>query len=97
MPRRWRPTSGSSAAPPTSACPDLGGGHLDLHPEELTANPPDVLYPDRPPSSGRHFGQVVASGIYDRLHRRARPLHNLEHGYVNVLYNPERQRTQVAE
>ncbi len=87
---------GEFGCTPEERMPDLGGGHLASTPEELAANPPEVLYPDRPPSSGRHVGQVVASGVYDVFIDERITLHNLEHGYVNVLYNPEAPEEQVA-
>lgn len=75
--------------------PDLGGTHIASSAEALIAEPPETLYPDRPPTSGRHVGQVVASGVYDVLIDERVLTHNLEHGYVNVLYLPDAPEDQV--
>lgn len=75
--------------------PDLGGGHIASTPEELAAEPPATIYPDRPPTSGRHVGQVVASGVYDVPIDERITLHNLEHGYLNVWYAEDAPEDQV--
>jgi hypothetical protein len=62
--------------------PDLGGGHID--PAALAEQPPALIYPDRPHTSGPHVGQVVATGVYDVVVDERITLHNLEHGYVVI-------------
>lgn len=64
---------------------------------ELAANPPDLVYPDRPATSGRHVGNVVQSGVYDKVIDERFLVHNLEHGYVNVSYTQDAPAGQVAD
>ncbi len=74
---------------------DLGGGHIAGSPEALIAEPPSVIYtgtdevPGEPPSSGRHLGQVVPSGVFDVPIDPRLTTHNLEHGYVVAWYSPD--------
>jgi hypothetical protein len=67
---------------------DLGGGHL-TDPGALAAAHPDVIYPDRPATSGSHLGSVVATGVYDKVIDERVIVHNLEHGYVTFWYDPD--------
>ncbi len=73
---------------------DLGGGHLTSA-EQLTSSPPEVIYPDRPASSGLHVGAVAVSGVYDKQIDERLLVHNLEHGYVNVYYDEDADPAQV--
>jgi hypothetical protein len=82
---------------PDEQQPDLGGGHLSGTPEELVAEPPAALYPDRPASSGRHLGQVAKTGVYDTLVDERLLVHNLEHGYINVYYGEGAAPEQISE
>jgi hypothetical protein len=68
--------------------PDLRGGqHIDVQgPQNVAANPPSVIYPDRPATSGPHVTTVVKSGVYDTLIDERSLVHNLEHGYVVAYY-----------
>jgi hypothetical protein len=75
--------------------PNLGAGHLSGN--ELVANPPQVLYPDRPTTSGRHLGSVALTGVYDKVIDERLLIHNLEHGYVNVFYGAGADPAQVDE
>jgi hypothetical protein len=78
--------------------PDLGGGHIGGTAEALAAEAPDVIYtgdPGQPPSSGRHFGQVVPSGVFDVPIDPRLTTHNLEHGYLVVWYSPDAPEEQV--
>lgn len=75
--------------------PDLGGGHISGTADALSAEPPEVIYPDQPPSSGRHIGQVVPSGVFDvRIDPRF-TTHNLEHGYIVAWYSPDAPAEEV--
>lgn len=76
--------------------PDLGGGHISGDSASLAAEPPDVIYPDQPPSSGRHIGQVVPSGVFDVMVDPRFTTHNLEHGYVVVHYDADSPEAEVA-
>lgn len=80
---------------PDERQPDLGGGHITATPESLAAEPPQVIYPERPPTSGRHVGQVAPTGTYDVHIDERITTHNLEHGYVIAWYDPEGPVDQV--
>ncbi|HWB72932.1 MAG TPA: DUF3105 domain-containing protein [Egibacteraceae bacterium] len=77
------------------AQPDLGTGHIGG--QELAANPPEAIYPDRPASSGRHIGSVANSGVYDQPVDERFLVHNLEHGYVVVYYDDDLPPAAVEE
>ena len=74
--------------------PDLGGGHLG--PEEMVNSAPSLIYPDQPPSSGPHIGQVVRSGVFDVVVDPRITTHNLEHGYVVVWYDVDTSPEDLA-
>lgn len=76
---------------------DLGGGHISGTETELTAEAPDVIYPEHPPSSGRHIGQVAASGVFDTVIDPRYTTHNLEHGYVVAWYDSDAPADQVED
>ena len=63
--------------------PNEGGGHV---PEGTV-----VDYESNPPASGPHYSGFglapVAAGFYEEALRPERWVHNLEHGYVVVLYD----------
>lgn len=80
---------------PVSEQQDLGGGQHLQDPAQIAAAPPDVLYPDRPASSGPHLGSVALTGVYDQQIDERLLVHNLEHGYVNVFYDAEADPAQV--
>ncbi|MDP9406287.1 MAG: DUF3105 domain-containing protein [Actinomycetota bacterium] len=72
---------------PDTEQPSAGQGHLGG--QDLATQPPDVLYPDRPASSGMHFGNWLKTGVYDvRIDERIL-VHNLEHGYVLAYYDED--------
>lgn len=81
--------------------PNLGGGHID--PPGLAAEAPEVIYAGgagvsgEPPSSGRHLGQVVATGVYDVPIDPRVTTHNLEHGYIVAHYAPDAPEDQVSQ
>lgn len=75
--------------------PDEGVGHLGGG--QLASNPPDVIYPDRPASSGQHIASWIISGVYDKLIDERLLVHNLEHGYINVYYDDGADESTVAE
>ncbi|MGI9017842.1 MAG: DUF3105 domain-containing protein [Euzebya sp.] len=83
--------------------PDLGGGHITGDEVSLTSEPPSVIYtgtadlPGEPPSSGRHIGQVVPSGVFDVPIDPRFTTHNLEHGYVVIHYSPDAPEDQVQQ
>jgi len=75
---------------------DLGGGHLGSN-QELIANPPETLYPDRPASSGRHVGSVAQTGVYDVQVDERLLVHDLEHGYILGYYSPDAPPGQIEQ
>ncbi len=77
----------------TARLHELGRSHLS--PSQLAANPPEVLYPERPGTSGPHLSQVVLTGVYDKVIDERLVLHNLEHGYVAYWYGPDADPAQV--
>jgi hypothetical protein len=77
----------------TEKLEDQGAGHFSN--EELAATPPDVAFPDRPATSGKHFGNWLMTGVYDqRLDERAL-VHNLEHGYILGYFDEGADEAQV--
>lgn len=61
--------------------------HLDPN----DAPPPDVLYPQRPAHSGRHYGAVLPlpRGLARAPIDERAVLHNMEHGAVVVWFDPD--------
>lgn len=78
--------------------PDLGGGHIGGDGAAVAAEAPQVIYGgDEPPSSGRHVGQVVATGVYDVPIDPRVTTHNLEHGYIVLHHAEDAPADQVEE
>jgi hypothetical protein len=78
---------------PAETRPNLGASHLDG--TELVANPPEVLYPDRPATSGPHLGSVALTGVFDEPIDERLLVHNLEHGYVTFYYTDDADPADV--
>jgi hypothetical protein len=76
--------------------PNLGAGHF-TDTAQMAEMPPDVVYPDRPTTSGTHIGQWALTGVYDKVIDERLLVHNLEHGYVNIFYTDEATDDQVEE
>lgn len=57
--------------------------------QELASNPPEVAYPDRPAAGGRMAPGVAEAGVYREPVDERLLVHNLEHGYVNMYYDPD--------
>jgi len=75
--------SGVEARAPANLCkgrpvPEEGYAHVP------TGSP--VLYKHNPPASGPHYPQIARPGVYLREVPPGYWVHNLEHGYVVVLY-----------
>jgi Protein of unknown function (DUF3105) len=49
----------------------------------------DIVYKNRPPSSGDHYDQPAGYGVYDRTLPTGNWVHSLEHGGIVVLYKPD--------
>jgi hypothetical protein len=72
--------------------PHLGGN-------DLATSPPDVIYPDRPTTSGPHLSNVAQSGAFDKVVDERLLVHNLEHGYINIFVHedvPDEEWQEVA-
>lgn len=77
-------------APPTNGSPV--GQPIDEMPHTHLNPPASVTYLHDPPTSGCHYnlglGQApIAPGVYNQAIPPEYWIHNLEHGYVAVLYN----------
>lgn len=68
---------------------DEGWGHV--------AEGAEVAYTHEPPASGPHYGQWVRSGVYEEAIDRRNWVHNLEHGWMVLLYRPDAPAEAVAE
>jgi hypothetical protein len=80
---------------PAEEMEDRGQGHLNAN--QLASSPPEVLYPDRPATSGEHFQGWLKTGVYDEVMDERVLIHNLEHGYVNVFYDESADAAQIDE
>ncbi len=49
----------------------------------------EVTYTSNPPASGPHYAHWIHSGVYDRALDPRGYVHNLEHGWVVLLYRPD--------
>jgi hypothetical protein len=90
------PTSGASAyspSPPPVNGTAIVGQAVDEMPHIHVASPAKVTYNHNPPTSGCHYNQggnnpaPIAPGVYDTEVDAEYWVHNLEHGYVAILYN----------
>lgn len=49
-----------------------------------------VAYNSNPPTSGPHYATPAAAGAYSEALPDEQVVHNLEHGYVWISYNPDK-------
>lgn len=82
---------------PVEAQADNGAGHIQTDQASLVAAAPDVLYPERPATSGQHHPSWVITGVYDKRIDERFLVHNLEHGYVNYYYGEAAPPDQVEQ
>lgn len=84
---------------PIEEMEQLGGSHFpgDASSEQLAGLSPDVIYDHLPTTSGRHFGQVTVTGVYDDYIDERLTTHNMEHGYVIMWWDPDLPEAEVAE
>lgn len=69
---------------PGEAVEDIGAEHVtDIS---------KVNYNSNPPTSGAHFAVWAKRGAYDRMISDGHLLHSLEHGYVVVSYNCDKEQ-----
>ncbi len=80
---------------PDQKVPDAGQGHLAGN--DLGSQPPEVLYADRPATSGQHFGNWLKTGVYDQVIDERALVHNLEHGYIVAYYDDDAPKEQVDQ
>jgi hypothetical protein len=89
------PTSGTSAYSPSppnvNSMPPVGQA-IDEMPHTHVQPPTTITYMHNPPTSGCHYNlglgtAPLAAGAYDRVIAPEYWVHNLEHGYIAVLYN----------
>jgi hypothetical protein len=90
------PTSGNqpySPTPPQVNGNSIVGQAMDEMPHVHVVPPAKVQYNHNPPTSGCHYNQggnnpaPIQPGVYDQEIDAEYWVHNLEHGYVAVLYN----------
>lgn len=62
---------------------DLGREHV--------SNISDVVYNSNPPTSGSHFPVWAKNGAYDRVLSDGYLIHSLEHGYIVISYNCDKE------
>ncbi|OGE32521.1 hypothetical protein A3C59_01470 [Candidatus Daviesbacteria bacterium RIFCSPHIGHO2_02_FULL_36_13] len=75
----------SSKPLPGTKIEDLGREHInDISKIEYNSNPP---------TSGTHFPVWAKKGVYDRVISDGHLVHSLEHGYVVISYNCDKQVT----
>ena len=84
-------SDGRPVPPAVNSYPPVGEP-VDEMPHTHVAPPAQVTYDHNPPTSGCHYnlGYGVApiqTGAYDQVIKTEYWVHNLEHGYVVVLYN----------
>lgn len=73
---------------------DFGGGQ-HIPGQALAQNAPEDIYNVLPASAGPHIGSVVASGVYDETVDERLVVHNLEHGYVALWWDPDAPQETV--
>jgi hypothetical protein len=56
-----------------------------------------VTYADNPPASGPHYGRWAPAGVYAEPVDRRYWVHNLEHGWLVLLYRPDADARAIAD
>lgn len=68
------------------------------HPGEGSAHTPeDVRYRTNPPTSGRHDPQWTPDGVHTEPPDVEQSVHALEHGRINIQYEPSLGADQVRQ
>ena len=89
------PTAGAQPyytnAPTVHSLPPVGQP-VDEMPHTHVVPPAQVTYTHNPPASGCHYSlgygnAPIQAGVYDQVIPPEYWVHNLEHGYIAVLYN----------
>ncbi|MBI3103672.1 DUF3105 domain-containing protein [Candidatus Daviesbacteria bacterium] len=73
----------SSKPLPGTKIADLGTEHVPVGTK--------VEYNSDPPTSGKHYGEWIRSGVYETPKEDGYLVHSLEHGYVIMSYNCEKR------
>lgn len=73
----------SSKPLPGTKIADLGRGHVPVGEK--------VEYNSNPPTSGKHYEDWIRSGVYEQPQEDGYLVHSLEHGYVIMSYNCDKQ------
>jgi hypothetical protein len=90
------PTANATAyspSPPTVNGDHIVGEAIDEMPHTHVSPPAKVTYNHNPPTSGCHYNlgapnpAPIRPGVYDKEIEAEYWVHNLEHGYIAVLYN----------
>ncbi|MEX0881487.1 MAG: DUF3105 domain-containing protein [Candidatus Saccharimonadales bacterium] len=84
-----------NTSPPAEE-PVLGTQHAD----QGTKHVPDGTkfnYNSNPPSSGDHYQSPERRGFYDQEIPDGNLVHNLEHGYVWIAYQPDLPANQIQK
>lgn len=93
----FRVTTLESPLPPLPPGTILPGTHFpDLGQEHVPVGT-QVTYNSNPPTSGPHYPYPVAWGIYKEPPADEFLVHNLEHGGINISYNPDQIMGQKLE
>lgn len=68
---------------PGEAVADMGNNHV--------TDIADITYNSNPPSSGPHFAVWAKPGVYDRFISDGYFIHSMEHGYIIIWYDCDKQ------
>lgn len=71
--------------PPGAVVEDQGREHVSA--EEVAK----TVYKSNPPTSGPHLETWVKPGIYTEPLKEGELIHSLEHGYININYNCDKE------
>lgn len=93
LPEAGRPDAALTIADRLAACDadPLLAGRLSVDESGWGHVPAgtEVAYAHNPPASGPHYGQWARSAVYDEALDRRTWVHNLEHGWLVLLYRPD--------
>ncbi len=79
----------SSKPLPGTKVADLGRGHVSIGEK--------VDYNSNPPTSGKHYADWVKAGVFEAEKDDRNLVHSLEHGYVIISYNCDKQISLIPE
>ena len=79
----------SESSLPGQKIADLGRTHVS----DISS----VSYNSNPPTSGNHFPIWAKRGVYDRVLSDGHLIHSLEHGYIVLSYNCDKQSLRSSD